>query len=248
MVPDIKRMLSLPDNPKNVHLYRFHSNDPINANSHKTGYLDSLTEWLSFFNLDMKKMSRPILDLRQIRGLSVPTVDLPRTFGPREDDDERNLLDPTIQKHLTIHKDIRRPKMGRFYHIKVPLLGPNIVIQNDRGRIGTLPLDGAGSIEKTIAEIINNCLLLENHGNYHETIYFLKNTHINEDKITHLKRHVAVSEQDLLPHGKEVCVKTFDINLCVISGKEVWELSEWLSSNQNLSSSSSDVSSLVRLS
>jgi len=248
MVPDVKQMLSLPDSPKDVHLYRFLSNDPINGKSPKTGYLDTLTEWLSFFNLDMKKMSRPILDPRQIRGLIVPSVKLPGTFGPKQEDDENdedNLLEPTIQKHLTIHKDIRRPRMGRFFHTKSPLLGPNIVISNDGGRINTLPLDGAGNIEKTIAEIIDNSLLLENHGNYHETIYFLKNSHINEDKITDLKRHVAVTEQDLVPHGREICVKTFDTNLCVISGKEVWELSEWLSSDQNLSSSMRDVSRLV---
>jgi hypothetical protein len=58
-----------------VHLYRFNQNDPINLP--RSDVHDSLTDWLRYFDLDLTRLSSPILDPNQILGLAPPRVELP---------------------------------------------------------------------------------------------------------------------------------------------------------------------------
>ena len=69
MGPSMDNIINYPGNTdvSEIHTYRFSNNDPINRKI--KNYLNSLADWLLFFDYDLEKMSAPILDQSKMKAL-----------------------------------------------------------------------------------------------------------------------------------------------------------------------------------
>ena len=212
MVPDTDRMIQLPSHPADVFVYMFKKNDPVNIQNKDD--VESLEGWLDFFGLNMETLSNPIMNPRKLGAQLQPKVSLKMTQHQETEDDLAALLDPSVQRSLSFEKESRHPQLGRYFHIKAPMLGPNIILTTKKGQdvpnavILAYTIEEASPIEKTIAGVLNNTIHLENYKEDQESIFFLKEEGILEEDIVSLKTRMKVEEREIPPHGREVCIRT----------------------------------------
>ncbi|XP_023341564.1 uncharacterized protein LOC111711431 [Eurytemora carolleeae] len=153
MVPDYLQILNLSTDPAQlVHLYRFKGNDPIN--DIKTNYYHTLDSWLKYFKFDLELLKSPLIDPDRSKGYKTKMIELPRYLQVGKPPQSKNtdFLDPALQKMFTLQCDQRRPELGNFYHVKSPLLGPNILIKRTEHKLLTQTLPGASTVETLIAQ------------------------------------------------------------------------------------------------
>merc|ERR1719312_1594906 len=102
-------------------------------------------------------------------------MDLPRfmKIAKPPSDKTVDLLDAAVQKMFTLQEDRRRPSLGNFYHLKSPLLGPNILITRRDDKLSVIAFDGSSPVEQNIAKMLNGSVVLENYGNPQD-YYFLQ--------------------------------------------------------------------------
>jgi RHS repeat-associated protein len=213
MVPDTNRMLALPKNPADVFLYRFKNNDPINAAGRPD--VESLEGWLDLFDLGLATLARPVLDPGRLASSLQPTAALKLTEQQEAHGDSERMeavLDPSVQASLSFEGETRPQAVGRFFHIKSPLLGPNIILTTSEDGtstvIQTYTIEEANPFEKTLARLLNNTIKLENYGDNPDTIYFLAPAGFLPTDVASLKTRMAVEERAVPPHGTEICFHT----------------------------------------
>jgi len=226
MVPNTEAALTFPESPEDVFLYRFNRNDPINdLNQVK---METLADWLDFFDLSLKDLTRPILDPERLAALVQPKADLKVSHKTRKENKIEKILDPSVQTSLSFEKERRQVDLGRFFQIKSPLLGPNIILTTEEDSdnnvvIRTFTIDEANPFEKTIAGMLNNTVKLEGYKGDEENIYFLKDGGFVEEDIVKLKSRMNIEERNIAPHGREICIRMQEIRLCGLSGLESLE-------------------------
>ena len=106
--------------------------------------------------------------------------------------------------------------LGRFFQIKSPLLGPNIILTTEEDSdsnvvIRTFTIDEANPFEKTIAGMLNNTVKLEGYKGDEENIYFLKDGGFVEEDIIKLKTRMNIEERSIAPHGREICIRMQEV-------------------------------------
>ena len=127
-----------------------------------------------------------------------------------------NILDPSVQTSLSFAREIRAVEIGRFFQIKSPLLGPNIILttreDDDRNiLIQAFTIDEANPFEKTIAGMLNNTIKLEKYKGNEDNIYFLKKEGFVEEDIIKLKTRMNIEERPIAPHGREICIRMQEV-------------------------------------
>merc|ERR1712218_16407 len=167
-------------------------------------------------------------------GLAVfvqPRADLKVSHKTRKENKIDKILDPSVQTSLSFEKERRQVDLGRFFQIKSPLLGPNIVLTTEEDGDQTIfirafTIDEANPFEKTIAGMLNNTIKLENYRGDEENIYFLKEGGFVEEDIIKLKTRMNIEERSIAPHGREICIRMQEVRLCGLSGLESVEVEE----------------------
>ena len=215
MVPDVNSILTFPSNTDvtDLHFYRFKKNDPLN--NIDPGYMDSLQDWLTFFNFDLKSLETSILHSHIFKGLNIPSM--------RQEKSEP-MLDPNIQKGFKLENERRDVSIARSFHLSSPLF-PNVILSRDNDRISSIPVQGASQVELKMATLINNSIILENYGDDLNTIYFVKQDRFTDEDIESLKKYLRIEERLIPPFGREVCFNT-SVKLCGLSGIEAIEVDQ----------------------
>jgi len=219
MAPDLQQLINPPTHPRQIHLYRFNNNDPIN--NIQTTYQDSLKDWLKFFHFDMEKLRSPLIWMDRYLAVQPPSANLPRFLqvGKPPNLNTVDFLDAAVQKMFSLQQDRRRPLLGNFYHLKSPLLGPNILISRSDNVLRTTVVTGSSPVESMIAKLLNGSTVLENYGYPHD-FYFLQDQ-IEEDMVSGLKDYIHVKEHVIQPHGRQFCIQgAGSQNICVLDGIE----------------------------
>ena len=214
MVPNNEAALTFPESPEDVFLYRFNRNDPINNPSQAK--METLADWLDFFDLSLKSLTRPILDPERVASLVQPKTDLKVSHKTRKENKIKKILDPSVQTSLSFEKERRQVDLGRFFQIKSPLLGPNIILTTEEDSDGnvvirTFTIDEANPFEKTIAGMLNNTVKLEGYKGDEESIFFLKDGGFVEEDIIKLKSRMNIEERSIAPHGREICIRMQEV-------------------------------------
>eukprot|EP00092_Neocalanus_flemingeri_P004286 GFUD01004606.1.p1 GENE.GFUD01004606.1~~GFUD01004606.1.p1 ORF type:complete len:1732 (+),score=434.73 GFUD01004606.1:748-5196(+) len=222
MVPSVENIVNFPEkiDASEIHSYRFNKNDPINMNT--KNYLNTLSEWLEFFDYDMEKMSTPILNPMKMKALKIPKIKTSHRAALNQKSSHRqklSVLNPKIQKSMTLEKERRSVNIGRSIHLKAPIF-PNIILTKDADIITAYAIDGASMIEKMMANILNRTVALDNYGEDDNDIYFVKEEGFLEEDLTNLKKYVDISERNIDPYGKEICIQAANTKLCGLSGME----------------------------
>ena len=214
MVPDINSILQYPDQTDvtSIHLYRFKNNDPMNTLDFR--YMDTLEEWLTFFDYDLKTIQTSTLHSHIFKGLKLPTLTM-------EDTQDVDIFDPNVQRNLQLDKERRRVPIARSFHMSSPIF-PNVILTKNNDKISSLPVEGANPVEVKMAKLMDNSILLENYGHDHDTIYFVKTDNFEEEEVENLKRYLKIEERTIPPFGKEICFNT-SVRLCGLSGVEAIE-------------------------
>ncbi|XP_064481660.1 teneurin-m-like isoform X2 [Ornithodoros turicata] len=76
LTPNWEKVPTLLQKPYDIHLYRFHGNDPINPERHDAGHLNAIPDWLTAlgYNMDRLLVAPPTRTHLHTFGVSVPTV------------------------------------------------------------------------------------------------------------------------------------------------------------------------------
>ena len=214
MVPDAESVLAFPEKSEDVFLYRFNRNDPVNERNRDN--VESLPDWLDFFDLNLKTLARPILDPQSLGSFAQPQAQLKVGHKKNQESAFDTVLDPSVQTSLSFERESRKVSIGRFFQIKSPLLGPNIVLTTEEDGDQTIfirafTIDEANPFEKTIAGMLNNTIKLENYRGDEENIYFLKEGGFVEEDIIKLKTRMNIEERSIAPHGREICIRMQEV-------------------------------------
>ena len=212
MIPSMENMVSFAEftDVTEIHAYRFNKNDPINRNTRN--YLNTLSDWLKFFNFDLEKMSNPLLDPSKMKSLKSKQI-------KSSHKQKMNVLNPKIQKSLTLEEERRSVSIARSFHMLEPIF-PNIILTKHSDLITAHAVEGATMVEKMMADILNRTVALDNYGDDDNDIYFVKKEGFIEEEMTALKKYVDISERNIPPFGKEICIQAAKTKLCGLSGIE----------------------------
>jgi len=212
MVPNLNKILDLPksDEIMDIHSYRFNKNDPINKIL--GSYMNTLDDWLLFFDFDLQKMAGPILDPSNLRA-----------FKPHEWEmshkRQMDLLKPSIQRTITLENEKRSVTIANGFHIQEPIF-PNVILARHQEKISAYAVEGATMVEKMMADILDSTVLLDDYKSEHDHIYFVREQGFEEAKIATLKKYVDIQERLIQPFGKEICIQAAKKKLCGLSGIE----------------------------
>ena len=211
MTPDFEVVINLPSSSDvtDIHLYRFNKNDPVNIN--KKNYMNKLDDWLKFLGYDLDKIGKSILQSTLGERLKIPRL-APKTVH------EPDILNPNIQRPLTLASETRNVALARSFHLSSPVF-PNVIISLEEDLILTHVIEGASPVEAMMAELVNSTIVLRNYGDP-EVIYFVRGQGIDDRLVEGLKSYVNIQERRIAPHGREVCFSTASVQLCGLSGPE----------------------------
>merc|ERR1712130_387282 len=92
----------------------------------------------------------------------------------------------------------------------------------DSNTIHTFTVAGATLVEKTLADMLNRTVLLNEYG-HEDSVYFVKSGGFSEENVSKLKKYLNIKERNIEPHGTELCIQASETQLCGLSGVEAVE-------------------------
>ncbi|XP_022239152.1 teneurin-m-like isoform X2 [Limulus polyphemus] len=181
LTPNWEDIPNLLRRPYNIHLYRFHENDPINQEHEQKKTLNELPDWLTALGYDINKVLFPTQSSCAKRSTSVITQQtLPVISGlsckVQIISNEFYRFSTVPQTGVKVNSNFMRQISSRIANLP-SVLGDGILLSNQNGRAIVRIVSGTPAVLRdVVSSVFNDTFMLDFHFSHegYDSFYFVQ--------------------------------------------------------------------------